>query len=366
VSAEIERRGIGSAGALEPTSFAEITQLAAYVAKSGLFAVKTAEAAAVVMLTGASLGISPVAALRGVHVIQGRAALDATLIAGLAQRHPDCEFWTVRECSNERCTIETRRRGSDPVTRTWTLDDAKRAGLAGKDNWKNYPAAMLRARCTAELARMVYPDALFGVYDPDELADSRPEKPRTIAAAVARSEPAAAPAVDAEFIVHQSPVASWLTAITDAVNVAALTGIGRSLRDEPATIRSAVRAAYEARLAELRGPTNDGNDSKRARKPAPESAPADEPENVNADPAPAQRVRGESVALMQWREHIAGKSAPQAVANSWAAHRAEFGGDTDAAHAITCTRLAAFTSVSDPVVMLAEACMRHDAKARVA
>jgi hypothetical protein len=51
---------------------------------------------------------------------------------------------------------------------------AKRAGLAGKGTWAAYPHSMLRARCSAELARMVYPDFLFGVYAEGEI----PEEPR--------------------------------------------------------------------------------------------------------------------------------------------------------------------------------------------
>ena len=51
----------------------------------------------------------------------------------------------------------------------WTLADAERAKLTGKDNWAKFPKAMLRARVSADLCRAVFPDALMGVYDPDEM-----------------------------------------------------------------------------------------------------------------------------------------------------------------------------------------------------
>ena len=54
-----QQQGIQTRPGLEPQNFSEVARLAEYVAKSGLFAVKTQEQAMMVMLTGASLGISP-------------------------------------------------------------------------------------------------------------------------------------------------------------------------------------------------------------------------------------------------------------------------------------------------------------------
>jgi hypothetical protein len=43
---------------------------------------------------------------------------------------------------------------------SWTIEQAKKAGLTNKDNWRNYPRAMLRARLIAEAIRTVYPAAI--------------------------------------------------------------------------------------------------------------------------------------------------------------------------------------------------------------
>ena len=59
---------------------------------------------------------------------------------------------------------------------TWTLAQAKSIGIATKDNWKNYPRAMLRARCLSEGIRAVYPGCVVGVYTPEEVQDFEPRK----------------------------------------------------------------------------------------------------------------------------------------------------------------------------------------------
>jgi hypothetical protein len=55
---------------------------------------------------------------------------------------------------------------------SWTMEDAARAKLGGKDVWKQYPRAMLLARATSELARALFADVLGGMrYTPEELGD---------------------------------------------------------------------------------------------------------------------------------------------------------------------------------------------------
>jgi hypothetical protein len=129
----------------------------------------------VIILTGRSLGLDPTAALRGTHVVKGKAVTSSDMIVGIVRKCGECASWVVIESTAEKCTIETRRKGDDAAVRhTWTMEMAKRAGLANKDNWRAYPHAMLRARCSAELGRMVYPDFLLGVYVEGEI----PEEPR--------------------------------------------------------------------------------------------------------------------------------------------------------------------------------------------
>jgi hypothetical protein len=84
----------------------------------------------------------------------------------------------VVESTVERCTIETTRVGEqEPERETFTLDDAKRAGLDRRDVWRAYPRDMLRHRAAAGLARRVYPDVVLGCYAPGELEESQSSSP---------------------------------------------------------------------------------------------------------------------------------------------------------------------------------------------
>lgn len=129
------------------------------------------EAVLACMLAGHEVGIGPMQALSKIHIIEGRPAMAAELMRALVQREGH-EIW-FEESSSARVTLCGRRRESDHVSKvTWTLDDAKRADLSGKKNWRQYPRQMLAARATGELCRMVFADVLGGVsYTPEELDD---------------------------------------------------------------------------------------------------------------------------------------------------------------------------------------------------
>jgi hypothetical protein len=160
--------------ALMPTTFDGVFKLAAALVKSKLLpdAVTTPEAAVLIILKGRELGLPPVYSLANINVIKGKPSLAADLMAALVKRSPVCEYWMLIESTAARAVYETKRRGDPKPTRLeWTIQDAQTAGLSSQQNFRNYPKAMLRARCIAALARAVYPDIVAGIYDPDELAD---------------------------------------------------------------------------------------------------------------------------------------------------------------------------------------------------
>jgi hypothetical protein len=84
------------------------------------------------------------------------------------------ELW-LDEATNARATWAGRRIGSQEVTRiTWTMDDARRAHLDTKPNWRAYPRPMLSARSSAELVRAAFADVIGGLRAIEELDDFDP------------------------------------------------------------------------------------------------------------------------------------------------------------------------------------------------
>jgi hypothetical protein len=123
------------------------------------------------ILSGLEVGLSPMAAMRSFDIISGQAAPRAITLRAVVQSHG--HEMVLVESNNTRCKMKGKRRGSDEwQTVTWTMDRAKDLGLVSKDNWKKQPAAMLVARATSELARLIASDAILGIgYSSEEVAD---------------------------------------------------------------------------------------------------------------------------------------------------------------------------------------------------
>lgn len=129
------------------------------------------EAVMAAILAGHELGVSPMQALSKIHIVEGRPAPAAELMRAMAMSRGH-EVW-VEESNNTRVVVCGKRAGQEHVTKVqWTLDDAKKAGLANKNVWQKYPRAMLLARASAELCRLVFPDVLGGMsYSREEVED---------------------------------------------------------------------------------------------------------------------------------------------------------------------------------------------------
>lgn len=152
-----------------PWSLKEVGRLASIIHASALApdSVKSEADAAIIIMHGMSLGLTAMQSLRSIHVVKGKPSLTAEMMVGLVKASPLCRTWHVVESTPDKCTVTTTRVGQQPESITWTMADARTAGLGG-DNWRKYPRAMLRARASSELARMVYPDVVGGLYDTDE------------------------------------------------------------------------------------------------------------------------------------------------------------------------------------------------------
>lgn len=172
VALEIARPVVKTAiSAYEPSNFMDAMKIAETLAKSKMFGVASAEAAFVIMSTGADLGLSPTAALRSIFTVNGRPGLSADLMVALCLKSPECEYFRCVESTADKATYAAKRFNNPERKHSWTIDQAKRANLANKDVWKAYPEDMLRHRAAAPLARELFPNLLLGLYCREELEE---------------------------------------------------------------------------------------------------------------------------------------------------------------------------------------------------
>lgn len=121
------------------------------------------------ILTGREIGIGPMQSLQSINVIQGKPTLAPELMRAVVFRAGHRIDVLVH--SDAECTLKgTRSDSGAEATVTWTMEDARQAKLAGKGAWLTYPRAMLLARATSELCRLLFADVIAGVsYIPEEI-----------------------------------------------------------------------------------------------------------------------------------------------------------------------------------------------------
>lgn len=135
---------------------------------------KPAEATAAI-LTGHEMGMSPMAALRAIYVIQGTPAMYAHAMRAVVQSHGH-SIWE-EEASPTRVVVRGHRKGEPDKVResVWTMERAQKAGLLTNAHYQKNPQNMLTARATGEVCRLIASDALHGIpYAVEELDDREP------------------------------------------------------------------------------------------------------------------------------------------------------------------------------------------------
>lgn len=243
---------------------------------AGAYKGKPQDATAAI-LKGAEIGLTPLASISAIHLIQGTPALSAMALRALVQSQGH-HIW-IEKSTDKECVAKGRRK-DDPAdvehVSRWTIARAERLGLTGKDNWRKQPEAMLIARATSEIARMVAADALLGIgYSVEELTDQEPAPPAKtvrrvgIAAtdpdgtrAVKAAPPHATTSAIAEDVhLPELPAAVSTDANSDAVATVEATLGGEVIDDgTPADVMS------QAQRAKLHAAYRDAGITDRAKK----------------------------------------------------------------------------------------------------
>ncbi|MFB3816178.1 MAG: hypothetical protein ACE147_00825 [Candidatus Methylomirabilales bacterium] len=148
----------------------DIRELGQILVKSGYFQdAKEASQAMVKVLAGQELGFPPIVSMMNLYIVKGKISLAANLVATQIRRSGRYDY-RVKSITNEGCTLAFYQGNELLGESTFTVEDAKKAGVLGGDNYQHYPRNMFFARALTNGARWYCPDVFGGpVYTPDEL-----------------------------------------------------------------------------------------------------------------------------------------------------------------------------------------------------
>jgi hypothetical protein len=156
----------------EPSDLDTAYRLAEAIHQGGLAPAhfKNSQSVFSAMAMGSELGIQPMASLRAINVIKGKAGLGADAMVAAVYSRGNVGQWTYEEMSDDCVKLTAQRGTGAPLTLDWTPARAKKAGLGG-DAWAKYTRQMLKHRVDAEMCRALWPDIVLGIYTPDELRE---------------------------------------------------------------------------------------------------------------------------------------------------------------------------------------------------
>lgn len=161
-------------GALTPRTLDEALKFADILAKSTIVPKDYQGNPGNVLVAvqwGLEIGLQPLQAMQNIAVINGRPSLWGDALLALVRGSGLLEYINEEIGETEAvCTV--KRRGEQPVTRSFSMDDAQKAGLKGKSGpWTQYPKRMMQMRARAFALRDVFTDVLRGMHIAEESQD---------------------------------------------------------------------------------------------------------------------------------------------------------------------------------------------------
>jgi hypothetical protein len=181
---------------------------------------------------GYEMGLAPMQALQNIAVINGKPSVYGDAMMALVQASAVCEdveeFFENEGTPNPVAVCIAKRKNRKPVVAKFSVEDAKRAGLWGKQGpWSAYPKRMMQMRARGFALRDAFPDVLKGLISAEEAQDYPDEaKPQPVAKPanpldlVAKPEPVAIESVEVVLEVEPEPASKFMpevwTEITEA------------------------------------------------------------------------------------------------------------------------------------------------------
>jgi hypothetical protein len=139
----------------------QMYEIAGKLAKSGIYQGINAEALFARIMAGVALGLDPVTSCSNLAFSNGKMTVTAAVQGALLANSTIYDM-CVREIMDERCVLEITRYGKKTGVSSYSVEEAKRAGLLSKDAWRKYPSDMLFARALTRGIRRFCPNLLVG------------------------------------------------------------------------------------------------------------------------------------------------------------------------------------------------------------
>lgn len=264
---------------LRRTEQQDIALFAQAIAGSGYFNVNQAQAA-IAIVAGREIGIGPVEALRSFHFTRNGVQPSAALLARLVRRHPRYDY-TVNQLDDSACELLFWMDGEEAGVSRYTLEDAKRAGLAGGESWKKYPANMCFARCMTNGVSWYAPDVI----------DALTPDPSALPFAAAADDPEGPPAVPMDAGGPETPTTQVST--PGPVDVGSPIALGEGAGRDSATVGEGQYPEPDPTAADgtyldnvdVEVPADDGTDVPEATEDAAAPPASPSPEAHEPDEA---------------------------------------------------------------------------------
>jgi hypothetical protein len=146
-------------------SIESLFKLAEPLVKSGFLPdyIKTPGQAVAIIMAGREMGVQPMQALRSINLVKGKITINADLQLALFVRDGGQFKWLQDDLYGAK--IWLRHPTGSEYTSPFSQQDAKTAGLWGKNTWALYPRPMMRARAITAGLKAVGYEPVSGAYD---------------------------------------------------------------------------------------------------------------------------------------------------------------------------------------------------------
>ncbi len=242
---------------LTPSSLAEAMEFAGMMSKSSIVPKDYQNNPGNILVAiqwGMEIGLQPLQSMQSIAVINGRPSIWGDAMLALVRSSGLLESIN-EEVTDSKAVCTIKRRGEQEVVREFSMQDAKQAGLSGKQGpWAQYPKRMLQMRARAFALRDVFPDVLRGVHVAEEAQDLS-ERDMGAADVVNEAPPASrTSALKAKLLSKQEPAAldvvlAQIAASTGKEGLAKAKEMAGKLTEED---KATAAEAYKARVSDLK------------------------------------------------------------------------------------------------------------------